>query len=157
MNLTDRDPVEFTAAQRFLVERVLVSDFWFWTLMAAAPDQLTGTLLATDPALLAQVTAAERERARLILHELMPISRRVSGMQNDGRMAGQPAKNDFSAITPPVLLISAEDDRFGTAATARTIKERLPAARLVIYPSGGHIWLGHDDDLADEIVRFIGA
>lgn len=155
MNLSDRDPVEFTWLQRQLVGRVLTSDFWFWALMAAAPEQLTGTLLATDPALLAQVSAAERERARLILGELMPISRRVQGMQNDGRMAGQPARIDLGRITPPVLVISAEDDRFGTAATARTIQERLPGARLVIYPSGGHIWLGHDADLAAEIAGFV--
>jgi pimeloyl-ACP methyl ester carboxylesterase len=155
MNLTDRDPVEFTWLQRQLVGRVLTSDFWFWALMAAAPDQLTGTLLATDPALLAQVSAAERERARLILGELMPISRRVRGMQNDGRMAGQPARIDLGRIAPPVLVISAQDDRFGTAATARTIKERLPGARLVIYPSGGHIWLGHDADLSGEIAGFV--
>lgn len=155
MNLSDRDPVEFTWLQRQLVGRVLTSDFWFWALMAAAPEQLTGTLLATDPALLAQVSAAERERARLILGELMPISRRVQGMQNDGRMAGQPARIDLGRITPPVLVISAEDDRFGTAATARTIQERLPGARLVIYPSGGHIWLGHDADLSGEIAGFV--
>jgi pimeloyl-ACP methyl ester carboxylesterase len=155
MNLTGRDPVEFTALQRFLVGKVLTSDFWFWSLMATMPGQLTGTLLATDPALLETVPAAERERARLILRELMPISRKVQGMANDGRMAGQPTTIDLGAIRTPVLVLSAEDDRFGTADTARRIKAALPGARLVIYPEGGHIWLGHDSEMSDEIAAFV--
>ena len=154
MNLTGRDPVEFTAVQKFLVGKVLTSDFWFWTLLAAVPDQLTGTLLATDPALLKTVSPAERERARLILEELMPISRKVQGIANDGRMAGQPTSIELSAIRAPTLVLSTEDDRFGTADTARRIKAALPAARLIVYPDGGHIWLGHDSEMADEIAAF---
>lgn len=40
-------------------------------------------------------------------------------------------------------LVSAEDDRFGTAATARKIAEIVPHSELTILPDGGHIWLGH--------------
>ena len=55
----------------------------------------------------------------------------------------------------PTLVLSCEDDLFGTAATARLLAKRIPGARLVVYPDGGHIWLGHDADLAAEIARFI--
>ena len=154
-NLSGRDPVEFTVMQQFLVGRVLTSDAWFWSLMALAPERMIGTLLATDPALLDKVSAQERERAHLILNELMPIAPRARGMMNDGKFSGQPSDLDFSAISVPTLILSAEDDRFGTAATAREIAARMPGARLVIYPTGGHIWLGHDDDLAGEIARFV--
>jgi 2-hydroxy-6-oxonona-2,4-dienedioate hydrolase len=50
MNLSNQDPVEFTPLQQFLVGKLLTSDVWFWTLLKLAPDQLIGTLLATDPA-----------------------------------------------------------------------------------------------------------
>jgi pimeloyl-ACP methyl ester carboxylesterase len=157
MNLTNRDPVEFTAVQRFLVARMLGSDAWFWAIMAAAPDLLTRTLLATDPALLARVPAEERERARLILTELMPIRPRARGMRNDGHYAGAPAELDLAAIRVPTLVISAEDDLFGTAATARLIAAAIPGARLVIFPEGGHIWLGHDADVTREIAAHVAA
>lgn len=155
MNLTGEDPVEFTPLQRLVVNQLLTSDVWFWLLSRATPDQLIGSLLATDPRLLRTVSQAERERARLILHEIMPVSARTRGMLNDGHYAGSPADIDLNAITTPTLIVSAEDDRFGTAGTARIIAARIAVARLIIYPTGGHIWLGRNDELADEIAAFV--
>ncbi len=155
MNLENRDPVEMTPVQRILVDRVLGSDFWFWVLLRTAPDLLTGTLLATDPALLDSVSAAEHDRAARILDGLLPISRKIRGLGNDAHYAGHPADIDLAAISAPTLVISAEDDRFGTAGTARTIATRIAGARKIIYPTGGHIWLGHDDAIAAEIAGFL--
>lgn len=154
-NLTGRDPVEFTAFQRFIVERLLTSDLWYWSAATLAPRTLVQTLLATDPELLSRVSKKEAERANLILNGIIPVSERVRGISIDGRMAGSPNSIDFGAIRSPLLLISAEDDLFGTAETARIIAARVPTARLVIYPDGGHIWLGHDEDVADQILRFV--
>ena len=154
-NVKGTDPVEMTTFQQIMVNQLLTSDFWFWTAMRLAPNQLIGTLLATDPKLLHTVSASERARAFTIVEELMPVSKRSRGALNDGYLAGRPARINFRRIHVPTLIISAEDDRFGTAQTARDIAEQLPESRLVIYPSGGHIWLGHDKDVADEISRFL--
>jgi pimeloyl-ACP methyl ester carboxylesterase len=154
-NLTNRDPVEFTAFEQFLVGRLLTSDFWFWATTKLAPSQMIKTLLATNPLLLEEVGPEERQRAEIILRELQPISQRTKGMHNDALYAGSAATIDLASIRPPMLIVSTEDDLFGTAETARTIAARVPAARLVIYPSGGHIWLGHDEDVANEIMQFI--
>jgi 2-hydroxy-6-oxonona-2,4-dienedioate hydrolase len=154
-NLTGQDPVEFTPLQKALMGRLLKSDLWFWAALRLAPKQLIGTLLATDPALLDVVSQDEAARAKLILSDIMPISRRAEGTAFDGYHAGHPATFDVSRVSAPTLVISAEDDNFGTATTARLIGERLPSARMVIYPSGGHIWLGHDQDVASEIAAFL--
>lgn len=156
MNLSNRDPAEFTRLQQFLVGKLLSSDRWFWAAQKLAPNQLTGTLLATDPALLTSVTASERERANLVLSELMPINQRMQGMANDGKMAGSPSDIDFSQIETPTLIISAEDDRFGTAKTSRVISEKNPSATLLIFPTGGHLWLGHEEELSSKIMDFVG-
>jgi pimeloyl-ACP methyl ester carboxylesterase len=55
----------------------------------------------------------------------------------------------------PALIISVEDDRFGTAATSRHIAGLVPGARLTIYPTGGHIWLDHTGSMADEVGSFV--
>lgn len=154
-NLTGRDPVEFTALQRAVVDRVVSSDFWFWAFASLAPDQLLRTLLATEPSLLRRVTPDERRRAARIRAGLMPISRKTAGLRNDGFWSGTPSRTAFERIAVPTLIVSSEDDRFGTAATARLLAERLPHARLVVYPEGGHIWLGHDADLAREVAAFV--
>lgn len=51
--------------------------------------------------------------------------------------------------------MSCEDDLFGTAETARLLAASIPGARLVVYPDGGHIWLGRDSDLSRDIREFI--
>jgi pimeloyl-ACP methyl ester carboxylesterase len=154
-NLTGRDPVELSAIQRATVERVLSSNVWFWSFATLAPDMLLRTLLATDPALMSRTSPEERHRAELIRESLMPISPKTDGLQNDGFWAGTPTSTAFENITVPTLIVSCEDDLFGTADTARLLADRIPGARLVIYPDGGHIWLGHDADLAREIDDFI--
>lgn len=154
-NLTDRDPVEFTALQRMAVDAVLGSDVWFWALSALAPRQMIRTLLATDPALLDRVRVQERRRAHLILDGLMPISRKTDGLRNDGHWAGTPSPTAYERIDVPTLILSCEDDLFGTAETARLLDARIPETRIRIFPDGGHIWLGHDQDMAREIARFV--
>ena len=154
-NVRDRDPVEFTPLQAWLVRRLLSSDLLFWLAEQTMPRWLIGTLLATDPALLDRVTPAERERAFVVLHELLPISARVRGLLNDGQQAGRPVRMDFRQMAMPTLVVSTEDDRFGTAQTARDMATQLPNARLVIFPDGGHLWLGRDESVADEVQRFV--
>lgn len=154
-NLTIRDPVEFTAVQRFAVGAVLGSDFAFWALSRLARRQMMRTLLATDPALLDMVSEEERLRARTILDQIFPISRKIDGLRTDGFWAGTPSPTAYEDIAVPALILSCEDDLFGTAATARLLAERIPESELTIYTKGGHIWLGHDDDFADRIASFI--
>ncbi|PWK58956.1 alpha/beta fold hydrolase [Silicimonas algicola] len=154
-NLTGRDPVAFTALQRAAVERILNSDAWFWAFATLAPDMLLRTLLATDPALLDRASPEERRRADLIREGLMPISRKTDGLRNDGFWAGAPTLSAFESIAVPTLILSCEDDLFGTADTARLLAGRIRGARLVVYPDGGHIWLGHDADLMRDISAFI--
>ncbi len=154
-NVRGRDPVAMSPLRQTIVKGLLTSDFLYWTTMTAAPEQLIGTLLATDPRLLDQVSARERRRAHAILEDMMPIHARTRGVLNDGQLAGSPARMDFNQIGMPTLIISMEDDRFGTAATARDIAAAVPRSTLKIYPSGGHIWLGHDDEVADEVHRFL--
>lgn len=156
-NLTDRDPVEFSALQRLAVGAVLGSDFWFWALSRLAPEQMIRTLLATDPALLDSVSPDERRRAEVILGQIFPISRKVEGLRADGFWAGTPSRTDYGRIAVPTLILSCEDDLFGTAATARLLADRIPGAELTIFPTGGHIWLGHDADVATAISDFIGS
>ncbi|UZK69677.1 alpha/beta hydrolase [Sphingomonas sp. S1-29] len=154
-NVSGRDPVEMTALQKLLVERVLGSDFAYWSARTVAPKRLIGTLLATDPALLDRVEPGERACAYRILDEMLPVSARVRGVRNDARLASAPGALAYRDIAVPTLIVSVEDDRFGTAATARYLAATIRDARLVILPRGGHIWLGADDAVAEHIARFI--
>jgi 2-hydroxy-6-oxonona-2,4-dienedioate hydrolase len=154
-NVRGRDPVEMDRMTKAAVRRLTTSDLLFWLATKAARDRMIGTLLATDPALVERASLAERRRAGRILDEILPVSRRWRGMLNDAELAGNPDRMDFASVRVPTLVISVEDDRFGTAATARDIAAAVPCAKLVIYPQGGHIWVGHDRELWTEVEAFV--
>lgn len=154
-NVEGQDPNEMSPAQEWIVRRLITSDFFYWAARKVAPKQLIGFLLATDPALLDQVPPEERERAYRILDQMLPISARWRGMLNDANLAGHPARVDFRRISIPTLIISAEDDRFGTAGTSKAIARQIPSAQLLLFPDGGHVLLGHDAQSALAIARFV--
>lgn len=156
-NLRGRDPVQMSGTTEWLVRRLTTSDFLFWSGTKVARYRMVGTLLATNPKLAEQASAMERQRVNRILAEILPVSWRWRGMLNDAKLAGHPAQVDFRKLSVPTLVISVEDDRFGTAETARDIAAAVPDAKLVIYPQGGHVWVGHDAELWREVAAFVDA
>jgi pimeloyl-ACP methyl ester carboxylesterase len=60
-------------------------------------------------------------------------------------------------ISAPTLTISLEDDLYGTFAAARHIAATVPEARLISYPTGGHVWVGHDAEMFADIDAFLRA
>lgn len=154
-NLGDADPVKMSGLQKAAVEHLAGSDFLYWSATRLAKSRLIGTLLATDPKLVEAAPESEKRRVDRILETMLPISRRTRGMLNDAQLAGSPVTFDYSTIRVPTLIVSVEDDRFGTAETARRLNGIIPGSRLAIYPSGGHIWIGHDAEVADTMARFM--
>lgn len=151
-------PVEGQGGRNLAVELLrplLSSDFLFWMAMKTMPDRLIETFLATDPALIERT--GERDQALRILAELLPVSRRAEGFLNDAMQAGNPSPVDYSAIKVPTLIISAQDDGFGTAGVARYAAGEIPDARLVLFPDGGHILTGRSADTAAAIECFLAS
>jgi pimeloyl-ACP methyl ester carboxylesterase len=116
---------------------------------------MTRMVLATDPALLEPAGEAERARVRDMLFHVLPVSRRKAGLLMDMATAGDPPTYPLDTISCPVLAISAEDDLYGTAASARHIAAEAPDARLLIYDDGGHMLVGHQDETWSAIMAFI--
>jgi pimeloyl-ACP methyl ester carboxylesterase len=156
-NLTGADPVDFSPMQERLVRTLLGSDLWFWAALGLAPGRMMRTLLATEPALLDRVSSAERDRARLMLHAIMPVRERAAGMLRDARAAGGPAGIDPAGIGAPTLAVSARDDLFGTATTAHLLSRTIPNAELLVFEDGGHIFLGRQDEMSEAVVAFLRA
>jgi 2-hydroxy-6-oxonona-2,4-dienedioate hydrolase len=154
-NVEGSDPNQMSWPQEWLVRRLLTSDFLFWAARKTMGKRLVRLLLATDPALVAQAAPDEQRRAFVILDQILPISLRWRGMLNDAKLAGHPAQVDFSRLRVPLLILSADDDRFGTAPTARAIARRVPGSHLIVYPTGGHIFIGHQRDSAAQVARFV--
>ena len=140
-----------------ITEAALRSDFLFWSALRIAPRGMIGALLATDPALLDTASEEERERVQRILWQILPVSERAEGLLNDARLASRPAPMAMEQIRVPTLTIACEDDRFGTHAAARHIAATVPGAKLMSFPTGGHVWVGHDAEVFARIADFLGA
>jgi pimeloyl-ACP methyl ester carboxylesterase len=145
----------WSPGQQHVVEAALGSDFLFWAAISAMPEMMIGSVLATDPALLAAASADERSRVQAILDAILPVSERAQGLLNDMRLAGDPQPMPLERITAPTLAISVEDDRYLTADAARHIAASVPGARLLLYPTGGHVWIGHNAEMFTAIRGFL--
>jgi 2-hydroxy-6-oxonona-2,4-dienedioate hydrolase len=80
---------------------------------------------------------------------------RAAGLRNDALLAGSPTPMPLERIKAPTLAIALADDRFETLAAARHIASSLAGAKLVSYPTGGHVWVGRDQQLFAEVKAFL--
>ena len=89
----------------------------------------------------------------------------VAAARHPGRIVavvsrgGRPdlADGELRRVTAPTLLISVQDDLYGTWENARYTAEHVPGAKFVSYASGGHIMIGHDEEAWREVRAFLSA
>jgi pimeloyl-ACP methyl ester carboxylesterase len=140
-----------------LSSTVLRSDFLFWSAAKAAVGTLARSILGTPPELVAAASADEQARVRNFLELMLPITERRLGLINDGRICAALTRCELDKVRAPTLAISFADDLYGTYDAARYTCEQLPDGRFVPYPTGGHLGIGHEQHVIDEIAGFIGA
>ena len=142
-------------ALEWVVEHVLTSDFMLWALSQARPELLVRTMLGTPAAVFDAASAAERAEIRGVLKAVLPVSQRAAGLAIDAQVTSTLPRYELEKITAPTLLLSVQDDLYGTWENARYTAEQLPGSRFVSYPTGGHVWIGHDEEVWREVAGFI--
>lgn len=138
-----------------VINAALGSDLLFWAGIRAAPDFMTRMVLATDPATVKAATDSERQRAEAVMFHILPVSARKAGLLMDSATAGTPPPWPVERITCPTLVVGARGDLYETDKAALHVAERIPDARLVMYPDGGHLWIGHDAELWRSVGAFV--
>jgi pimeloyl-ACP methyl ester carboxylesterase len=134
--------------------RAYGADWLFWVfkkLMPAAFSRMMGAPKGYRPASEeeAQVMAGLRDL-------LFPLRPRREGAVLDG-FVSNPAANRFplEQLAVPTLVISAKDDPLAPYRFAAQAASRIPGARLVTIERGGHLFLGHDAEVRNEISAFV--
>jgi pimeloyl-ACP methyl ester carboxylesterase len=128
------------------------ADFAFWTAAWLARRSLV-RFLGVPPKVEAEATPEDRERVTQLIRSILPLSRRIDGLQVDSaaRIKGWPLER----IKAPTLVISAMDDLYGTLPGAGYTAERIPDAELMVLPSGGHLMVGQGDKVRHRIAGFM--
>jgi pimeloyl-ACP methyl ester carboxylesterase len=144
-----------SAAGERAIGAMLRSDFTFWAIMKLAPRSMIRTLLATPVGDFDSAPPEEQERALRAMRLILPVSRRAHGLENDARICGALPRYELEKISAPTLVVTTENDGFRTLPGARYSAEHIGRARFVSYPTGGHMWLGHDEEISDLIAGFL--
>src|SRR5215471_3626313 len=148
-------PVRIPRGTRFLFETALQSDFLFWSATKIARPFVTRAILGTPPGIVKRAECAERKRVARMMEEILPVTARRAGLLNDGTVAASLERYDLERITAPTLAISMKDDLYGTFEGARCTAEHVPNARFLGFPTGGHLGVGHNEEMLAEIAGFL--
>jgi pimeloyl-ACP methyl ester carboxylesterase len=148
-------PANTSAFAQALFDAALKSDLLLWAAPRIAPSAVDRVMLGTPPQVIAAAAPAERRLVDRTFEHLLPFSARRLGVLNDSRITPFVPRYDLEHITAPTLILSTEDDGFGTYAGARYSAEHIPGARLILYPSGGHLLVGHMYEALSEVSSFL--
>ena len=139
----------------FVVEHVLTSDFMLWALIKTNPRLLVRTMFGTPTEVYDAASEDDRADVLAALMSVEPVSQRAAGLALDARITSNLPRYELERITAPTLLLSVQDDLYGTWENARYTAEQIPGSKFVSYASGGHVWIGHDEGVWREVAKFI--
>ncbi len=130
-------------------------DFPWWLGSRVARSWFIRTVLATPPELVAAADVEDAAAVYRMLDAVLPVRPRRLGLLNDARVTTGMRRFDLERIRAPTLIVSAEDDLYGTFERARYTAGEIAGARFVGYPTGGHLLVGRGAEVKAEIVRFL--
>src|ERR1700693_5607463 len=148
-------PMKTPAGTRFLFDTALKSDFFFWAAIRLARPVLSRAILATPPEVVKNADAGEQARVGGLLRHILPVSARRLGLLNDAAVTSLLPRYELERIAVPTLVIIMADDLFGTCDGALYTAEHVPGARFIGYPTGGHVWAGHQEEIVAEVGAFL--
>jgi pimeloyl-ACP methyl ester carboxylesterase len=126
--------------------------FVMWALRASVPSTMTRLVAAVPKGF-----AMSGEEARLadeLIDSLFPMSR--EGYNFDLFVSNADVANyNLEAISVPTLIAHTKDDQLASHEASRRAAERIPGARLVSLESGGHLMLGQQQKIRDELAVFL--
>ncbi|MGC2519164.1 MAG: alpha/beta hydrolase [Burkholderiales bacterium] len=148
-------PIRTPPGTAFLFDTALRSDFLFWAATRLSRQTAIRAMLATPPAVVETAAPDEQAFVAQVLDHILPVSPRREGLVNDAAVIFSLPRYELERIGVPTLVMSTADDLFGTYDGARYTAAHIPHARFVGYPSGGHLWVGHQKEFSAEIIAFL--
>ena len=135
------------------------NDFIYWATITYFQSIVGGPWAGVPPGL--RLTPKDKAEIRELLMSLLPVSARVDGSSFDiyvstpGLLDAPENDYPFGSIGAPTLVVSAVDDPLALHENARALAEKIPNARLQAVPGGGHMLLGHHEEVRQGITGFL--
>ena len=143
------------APPSFMAEAILGSDFFFWLNLKLARDTMLERLFATPVHDFRNAPPEEQERILRVMRAALPLGPRRKGLGNDLKILASAPRYELERLNVPTLVISIENDLFGIHESSRHAAQRIPGARLASFPTGGHLWVGRQEQVVSELTAFL--
>ena len=130
------------------------SNFPFWVIQKLAPGSLD-SLFDVKPGMRAALTPGEEAFVADLLGAFQPVTGRVAGLANEGAAIDPGATYPLDRITAPTLVVHAEDDGINPFPIGEFTAEHVPGAEFMPLTTGGHILLGHHDEVRARVNAFL--
>lgn len=141
---------------RFLMKAVFGSDFIYWSSVRLFGRSMSAMFIPKE--VFNSLSEGERKTMISSLYlSSLPVSARTKGILFDMYVSNLAIDETFpfEEITVPVLVVHAKDDPAPPYAGAVIVSERIPGCRLVSIETGGHLLIGHEEEIRDAIRKFI--
>ena len=138
-----------------VLNTVASSDFLFWTASKVAHSTVLKTILGTPVQNYCDATTEQRRSVDQMLQSILPISKRVAGIGNDGAVSSTLKRYQLEDIHVPTLVISAADDLYATYDSGLYTAEQVHDGEFVGFPTGGHLLVGHEAEVQSKVTSFL--
>jgi 2-hydroxy-6-oxonona-2,4-dienedioate hydrolase len=140
---------------RVMMDTLVMSDFFLWLIMSCSPSTMMAVAGIPDN-LRKTMTQDQREWYTAFSRTFLPTVPRSRGILFDAYISNTEMDAvPFETITVPTLVFHAKDDPMPPYACAEKMAGRIPDAVFVGYEQGGHLLLGHEDDIRNKMDQFI--
>jgi pimeloyl-ACP methyl ester carboxylesterase len=152
--------IKVEAPPRALFDHFLRNDFAYWSFITYLRPVMQSVIgVPKGFALTTEMTADVKN----ILAQTLPASERMDGFIYDNFGITDEFYEEISETSPypldtietPVLVINAMDDPLAVPENVRGLAEKFHNVNLMIVPDGGHLLLGHDDEVQAGITEFL--
>ncbi|WP_371397399.1 alpha/beta fold hydrolase [Fretibacter rubidus] len=133
---------------------LLENDFIYWCLTKLARSRLEEAFDARRD-LRTGLSTSEQVFIHKLIDTFLPASRRAKGVGNEVVAVDPNATYNLEAIRAPVLVIHARDDRLNLFEVSEDIASRVENSQLLPLDTGGHLLLGHHEELSTKIDGFL--
>jgi pimeloyl-ACP methyl ester carboxylesterase len=105
-----------------------------------------------------ELTPEEEADVADVMKTILPVRPRSEGALFDMYVSNPDVNTGYrlEEIAVPTLIVNAEDDPLTLYKNAQAAAERIPGVRLVTIADGGHMLLGHEEEIQAEIAAFLG-
>jgi pimeloyl-ACP methyl ester carboxylesterase len=136
-----------------VAELLCGSDRLFWILKNYAPSLFMRVMgMPKD----LRPTAEERARIVQTIDSFFPINPRKRGVFYDLYVSNPDVQNyPLEAISVPTLIINSRDDGLSAFENADRASGRVPSSKLVTADRGGHLLLGSENRIQEEIAAVL--